>query len=124
MLTTFSFEAILITFCAPDTRRPPGGRRVPLRPPGGRRASLRPPGGRRALFGRPLFGPPEADGVLFLIFFSISTYAFRIWYKIGSTFEKKSRVTQVRPLIVEVKAYVLLDYIAVDLDYKDADSLT
>jgi hypothetical protein len=33
-------------------------------------------------------------------------------------------VTQVQPLMVEVKAYVLLDYIAVVLDYKDADSLT
>ena len=36
----------------------------------------------------------------------------------------KRRVTQVWPLMVEVKAYVLLDYIVEDLDYKDADSLT
>ena len=32
--------------------------------------------------------------------------------------------TQVRPLMVEVKAYALLVYIAVDLDYKDVNSLT
>jgi hypothetical protein len=32
--------------------------------------------------------------------------------------------TQVRPLTVEVKAYSCLIDIAVDLDYKDADSLT
>jgi hypothetical protein len=37
---------------------------------------------------------------------------------------EKTRVTQVRPLTVEVKAYVLLDCIALDLDYKGTDSLT
>ena len=33
-------------------------------------------------------------------------------------------ITQVQPLTVEVKAYVLLDCIALDLDYWGADLLT
>ena len=35
-----------------------------------------------------------------------------------------TRFTQVRLLTIEVKAYVLLDCIALDLDYRDASSLT
>jgi hypothetical protein len=36
---------------------------------------------------------------------------------------RRHGVTQVRPLTMEVKAYVLLDYIAWDLDYRYAESL-
>jgi hypothetical protein len=37
---------------------------------------------------------------------------------------RRHGVTQVRALSIEVKAYILLVYIVVDLDYKGADSLT